>query len=109
MGLDIARTRLAVVVVTGVLAGAVTAFCGPIGFLGIAVPHLCRGIFHTADHRMLLPATMLMGGALALVAGIIAEVPGSSLILPVNAVTALFGAPVVIGVVLRQRSLQRVF
>ncbi len=109
LGLDIGRTRVAIIAATALLAGAVTAFCGPVGFLGIAVPHLCRSLFNTSDHRVLLPGTVLMGAIVALVAALIAEVPGNNLVLPLNAITALIGAPVVIGVVLRQRNLQKAF
>lgn len=101
MGLRVQRTRAGVIVATGLLSGAVTAFCGPVGFIGIAVPHVCRGIFRTPDHRVLLPAVTLVGAITALLAVLIAEVPGSSLTLPINAVTALIGAPVVIYVLLR--------
>ncbi|GAB4520540.1 MAG: iron ABC transporter permease [Anaerolineae bacterium] len=104
MGLNVARARLGIITTTAILAGAVTAFCGPIGFLGLAVPHLCRGLFNTSDHRTLLPASMLLGAIVALVAGIIAEVPGSSTMLPLNAVTSFIGAPVVIWVILRQNN-----
>ncbi len=103
VGLNLRLTRLAVVLSTALLAGAVTAFCGPIGFIGIAVPHLCRGLLNTSDHRMLVPGTLLMGAIVALAASVLAELPGSNLVLPLNAVTALIGAPVVIGVILRQR------
>ncbi|MBZ0292285.1 MAG: iron ABC transporter permease, partial [Anaerolineae bacterium] len=109
MGLNLNRARFAIVLATGVLAGVVTAFCGPIGFIGVAVPHLCRGLFNSSDHRLLIPATVLMGAIVALLAAFVAEVPGSNIVLPVNAVTALFGAPVVIWVILRQRSLQKTF
>lgn len=109
LGLNIERTRLAVVTATALLAGTVTAFCGPIGFIGIAVPHLCRSLFNTSDHRLLLPGTILMGALVAMVAALIAAVPGSSLLLPLNAVTASIGAPVVIAVILRRRNLQKSF
>lgn len=105
LGVNIRRLRLVVIVSTSLLAGGVTAFCGPIGFLGIAVPHLCRALLQTSDHRMLIPASILMGGIVALIAALIAEVPGSSAILPLNAITALFGAPVVISVILRRKTI----
>jgi iron complex transport system permease protein len=101
MGVNVRRVRLGVITSTALLAGAVTAFCGPIAFLGIAVPHLCRALFRTADHRTLIPGAMLAGGLSALVAALIAELPGSNLVLPLNAVTALLGAPIVIGVIVR--------
>ena len=81
-----------------------TAFCGPIGFLGLAVPHLCRALIGSSDHRSLVPACALLGGTLALVADVIAQLPGSQHILPLNAITALLGAPVVISVILRRRA-----
>lgn len=109
MGMNVQRVRLAIIVSTALLAGTVTAFCGPIGFLGIAVPHLCRSVFGTSDHRTLIPATVLLGGTLALVADLIAQVPGSQIVLPLNAVTALIGAPVVIWVILRRRNLRNTF
>lgn len=109
MGLNVRSTRLWIIVVTAMLAGVVTAFCGPIGFMGIAVPHLCRSILGTSDHRALLPASLLMGALVALVAALIAQVPGSNLSLPLNAITALLGAPVVIWVILRRRNLRESF
>ncbi len=109
LGLNIGLVRLGIVGATAILAGTVTAFCGPIGFIGIAVPHLCRSVFNTSDHRILMPATILMGAMVALIAALLAEVPGQNLVLPVNAVTAMIGAPVVIMVILRQRNLHRSF
>ncbi|MDE0608284.1 MAG: iron ABC transporter permease [Anaerolineaceae bacterium] len=109
LGLNVRRARLQIMLATAVLAGTVTAFCGPVGFLGIAVPHLCRSLAGTSGHRTLLPACMLGGAALALVAALVAELPGSNLVLPLNAVMALLGAPVVIHVLLRRRNLRRVF
>jgi len=104
MGLNVRRARLAIILSAAVLAGAVTAFCGPIGFLGIAVPHLARNLFRSSDHRLLLPACALLGALLALVADIIAQTPGTQTVLPLNAVTALIGAPVVAWVILRRSS-----
>ena len=109
LGLNVRRVRLGIIGSSAILAGVVTAFCGPIGFLGIAVPHLCRSLLHTSDHRLLLPAVSLMGATLALGADIVAGLPGSQLTLPLNAVTALLGAPVVIWVILRQRNLRQAF
>ncbi|MDE0199145.1 MAG: iron ABC transporter permease [Caldilineaceae bacterium] len=109
LGLSVRRVRLGIIGSSAILAGVVTAFCGPIGFLGIAVPHLCRSLLHTSDHRLLLPAVSLMGATLALGADIVAGLPGSQLTLPLNAVTALLGAPVVIWVILRQRNLRQAF
>lgn len=109
MGVNIQRTRLLIIVSTALLAGTITAFCGPIGFIGVAVPHLCRSLFSTSDHRTLIPATLMMGAGLALGADLIAQMPGSQVVLPLNAVMALLGAPIVTWVILRQRSLKMAF
>lgn len=99
MGLDFRRTRGVIFATTAVLSGVVTAFCGPIAFIGIAVPHLCRALFSTANHMILIPACILLGACLAVAADIIASVPGSDITLPLNAITSLIGAPVVIWVI----------
>ena len=103
LGLNIKRARLLVISCSGVLVAIVTAYCGPIMFIGLAVPHLCRAIFHTSDHRILMPATLLVGASLALVCNLIARMPGFEGALPVNSVTALVGAPVVASVLFRKR------
>lgn len=103
LGVSLDRTRLVLLAGASVLAGCVTAFCGPVAFLGLAVPHICRGLFRTADHRVLVPASVVLGAALALASDIAAGLPGSDRALPLNAVTALIGAPVVIRVLLRSR------
>jgi iron chelate uptake ABC transporter, feCT family, permease protein len=104
VGLNLKVVRMVLIALTSVLAGTVTAFCGPIQFLGIAVPHLARGTFNTSDHRILFPATALMGALLALTADIISGLPGDS-VLPLNAINAAFGAPVVIWILLQRRRL----
>ena len=91
LGLNIKRARLLVITCSGVLVAIVTAYCGPIIFLGLAVPHLCRGMFRTSDHRILMPASLLAGASLALVCNLIARMPGFEGALPVNSVTALVG------------------
>ena len=103
LGLNIRRARMLVIVCSGVLVAIVTAYCGPIMFIGLAVPHLARAVFRTADHRLLLPATALCGAALALVCNFIARMPGFEGALPVNSVTALVGAPVIAAVLFRRR------
>ena len=103
LGLNIKRARFYVILVAGVLVAIVTAYCGPISFIGLAVPHLCRGIFQTSDHRILMPATVLAGASLALICNLIARMPGFEGVLPVNSVTALIGAPVVVSVLFRKR------
>ena len=101
MGLNVQRTRTLIFLSTVLLAGTVTAFCGPVGFIGLAVPHLARMLFASADHRILMPGSMLAGAALLLVCDLISK----TLALPINTVTALMGIPVVIIVVVRNRNL----
>jgi len=103
LGLNIKRARLLVIVSSGVLVAIVTAYCGPVMFIGLAVPHLARAIFRTSDHRTLMPATALCGALLALVCNFIARMPGFEGALPVNSVTALVGAPVIAAVLFRRR------
>ena len=107
MGLNVARSRLVLFLSTTLLAGSVTAFCGPIGFIGLAMPHLARLTFRTADHRVLLPASMLWGALSMVLCSLIADVVAhSSLVLPVNTITALLGVPIIIFVVVRNRHRQ---
>lgn len=103
LGLNIRRARMLVIAASGVLVAVVTAYCGPITFLGLAVPHLCRSIFRSSDHRVLMPASLLVGASMALACNLIARAPGFEGALPVNAVTALVGAPVVVSVLFRKR------
>ena len=103
MGLNIARTRRTILLATTLLAGTITAFCGPVGFVGIAVPHIARMLFGTADHRTLMPATMLLGSAMLLVGDIVAKM----LTLPINTVTALMGIPMVIYIVTRNKTMMQ--
>ncbi len=104
LGVNLQRLRLLVLLSSSLLAGIVTAFCGPIAFLGVAVPHLCRGILHTSDLRWLLPSVILAGAGLALVADLLSQVLVRSSVLPLNSVTALIGTPILIWVVIRSRA-----
>jgi cobalamin transport system permease protein len=103
MGLAVGRARFLTMCGASLSGAIVTAFCGPISFLGVAVPHLCRGLLRTSDHRVLVPAVVLMGAIVALLAQIVSLLPGSRGLLPLNAVTALIGAPVVVTVLLKSR------
>jgi iron complex transport system permease protein len=103
LGLNVKRNSLFIVLVSGYLTAIVTAFCGPIAFLGLAIPHLTRFIFRTSDHKVLVPATMLIGMVISLLCNLVARMPGFEGNLPINAVTAFIGAPVVIWVILRKR------
>ena len=104
LGISIERLRLLVLASSSILAGIVTAFCGPIAFIGVSVPHLCRGLLRTADLRWLFPAVSLVGGSFALVADIIAQMPGGRSVLPINSVTALIGTPIIAWIILRQQA-----
>jgi len=101
MGVDVRRIRLTTVASASLLAGATTAFCGPIAFLGLVVPHLARLAVGSSDHRIVLPTAVLLGAAVALGCGLVNQLPGNGAVLPVNAVTALIGAPIVVLVLLR--------
>lgn len=103
LGLNIKRARLSIITCSCILTAIVTAYCGPIVFLGLAVPHLCRSIFASSDHRILMPAVTLTGAALALFCNLIARMPGFEGALPINSVTALIGAPIVISVLFGKR------
>jgi len=101
LGISIRSTRNWLLVVTGLLTAITTAFCGPIAFIGLAVPHIARMLFRTDNHRLLLPATMLCGAAVALLCNLICHLPGESGIIPLGAVTPMMGAPVIIYVIIR--------
>lgn len=102
-GLDVRKAKVMIVLCTSILAGSITAFCGPIGFVGLAVPHIARALFNTADHKVLTPAVMITGAIICGLCNVIASTPGSDYILPINAVTSLLGAPVVIWIIIRQK------
>lgn len=104
LGINIKRVRNSLLFVTGILTAISTAFCGPVAFIGLAVPHIARMILGTENHRRLLPATLLCGAATALLCNIACVLPGSRGIIPLNAVTPIMGAPVIIYVLLKQRS-----
>jgi iron complex transport system permease protein len=109
IGLNVRLSRLVIFISTSILAGSVTAFCGPIGFIGIAVPHISRILLRTSDHKILIPGTILTGGIIMLISDIISQLPGSESVLPVNSVTSLIGIPVVIWVIFRNRKYSGVF
>lgn len=108
MGIRIQRSRILIFATTSILAGTITAFCGPIGFIGIAVPHVARFLFRQSDHRILLPATMLTGMVVLVLSDILSQLPGTEKVLPINAVTSLIGIPVVIWLVIMNRKVQSI-
>jgi len=101
LGIHVERTRLFIVLATGLLAGGVTAFCGPIAFIGVAVPHIARGIFHTSNHRITVPASAIIGACLLLVCDVLCSL--FTYPLPISTVSALFGAPVIIWIILKNK------
>jgi len=103
LGVSIKRSRILIFLSTSLLAGTITAFCGPIGFIGIAVPHICRVLFKTANHLVLVPAVILTGSVVMLVSDIISQLPGMQTTLPINSVTALIGIPVIIWMIVKNR------
>lgn len=109
MGINPRAVRLAIILTTSLIAGSITAFAGPIAFLGIAVPHFTRMAFGTSDHRVLIPATMLVGSTLMLTCDILTQLPGRMLVLPINAITSLIGAPVVIFIITRNSRRRMLF
>ena len=105
LGVNIKKYRMIIIVATGLLAGSITAFAGPIAFVGLAVPHLTRQIFNTPDHKILVPAVLLYGAILMLLCDTIAQLPSSAYVLPINAITSIIGAPVVIWLLVRKRKM----
>jgi len=104
MGIRIMQSRITIIVAAGIATGVVTAYCGPVAFIGLAVPHVARALLRTHNHFLLLPASALAGSIVALLSDIIARVPGADLVLPVNAVTSLLCAPIVIYILVKRPS-----
>jgi len=105
LGVSVKNIRIYVILISSILAGSITAFAGPIVFIGVAIPHLARNFFNTSDHKILLLAVVLMGAILMLICDIISQLPGYATVLPINSVTAIFGAPVVIWIILQNKKL----
>jgi iron complex transport system permease protein len=105
LGLNLKKTRFIIIIATSVLAGSITAFVGPIAFVGLAIPHLTKLFFNTSNHNVLIPAVILSGSILMLVCDSISQLPMSDFTLPINAITSLFGAPVVIWLLVRKKKL----
>jgi len=101
LGISILQTRFLIVIAAGLLAGGITAFTGPIAFVGVAIPHIARGVFRTSTHKILIPASLLCGASLLLVCDIITQIPTYTL--PINTVSSLFGAPIILWIILRRK------
>lgn len=108
-GVPVMRVRYLILISSSVIAGSLTAFTGPIAFVGLAVPHLARMLFRTSNHRIVVPGSLLIGSILLLVCDLISQVPGKAFVLPVNAITALFGAPVVLWIIIGRKKLKTGF
>ncbi|MGD1961071.1 MAG: iron chelate uptake ABC transporter family permease subunit [Fulvivirga sp.] len=109
VGINVARTRLKLILTTSVVAGTITAFTGPIAFIGVAVPHLARLLFRTSNHKILIPGTMMSGAVIMLICDIVSQVPGAQTTLPLNSVTALFGAPVILAIIIKNKKMKGAF
>tara|TARA_R110002167_G_scaffold143481_22_gene332850 strand:+ start:1873 stop:2904 length:1032 start_codon:yes stop_codon:yes gene_type:complete len=105
LGVNLKKSRYIIIAATGLLAGSITAFAGPIAFVGLAVPHLTRQIFNTTDHRILVPAVCIYGAILLLLCDTVAQLPNSAQVLPINAITSILGAPIVIWLLIRKRKM----
>ncbi len=103
MGINIRQTRFIVFMLTSILTGLITAFCGPIGFVGIAIPHIARLFHRTANHNILIPGSILIGAVIMLISDIISQVPGYNFVIPINSVTALIGIPIIFFIILKKR------
>ncbi len=101
LGVSVIQTRFFIILATGLLAGGITAFTGPIAFVGVAIPHIARGIFKTSTHKILIPATMLCGASLLLVCDLISQMP--SYTLPINTISSLFGAPIILWIIMKKK------
>jgi len=104
VGINIKKNKHFILIITSLLTGIITAFCGPIAFIGLAIPHMTRLIFSTSNHKILIPASLLIGAIVLLVCDCIAQLPGSEFTLPINAITSLFGAPIVIWLLVKKRN-----
>lgn len=104
-GLNIKRTRVVIITIAAVITGTVTAFTGPIAFVGVVIPHFARAFFGTVNHKTILPATLLLGSILMLTCDIVSQIPVANRTLPINAVTAIFGAPMIVWIVLKRKKL----
>ena len=109
VGVNVSRIRVKLILITSILAGTITAFTGPIAFIGVAVPHLARLLFRTSNHKVLIPATMMCGVVMMLICDIVSQVPGAQTTLPLNSVTALFGAPVILAIIIKNKKMKGAF
>jgi iron complex transport system permease protein len=109
IGIGLSQSRLLIILISGTLAGMVTAYCGPIGFIGIIIPHICRLLFQTVDHKILIPSSILLGASVLLVSDIISHLPSQGISLPINSITSIIGIPIIIWIIFNKRSISSSF
>lgn len=109
VGVNVSRTRVKLIMITSVMAGTITAFTGPIAFIGVAVPHLARLLFRTSNHKLLIPGTIMCGVTIMLICDIVSQLPGSQITLPLNSITALFGAPIILSIIIKNKKMKGAF
>jgi iron complex transport system permease protein len=105
LGVNVKHSRITIVIITSVLTGSITAYCGPIGFIGIVIPHIARMFSNSSDHRILIPLSVLLGINILLVADIISQLPGLEQTLPINSITSLIGIPIIIWIILKNKKI----
>jgi iron complex transport system permease protein len=105
LGLNFKKTRFVIILATSILAGSITAYAGPIAFIGLAVPHIAKLLFQTSNHSVLYWSTLLIGAAIMLICDVVSQMPGFDITLPINAITSLLGAPIVIWLLVRKRKM----
>jgi iron complex transport system permease protein len=105
LGVSVGRLRIIIIVLTSLMAGTITSFAGPIVFIGVAIPHLARGLFKTTNHNILIKASIIIGALVMLICDIISQLPGSYTVFPINSITSIFGAPIIIWIIVKNRRL----
>jgi len=105
LGINYKKTKYIIILATSILAGSITAFVGPIAFIGLAVPHIAKLVFQTSNHKILFWSTLLFGAIIMLICDSITQIPGTDIVLPINAITSVLGAPIVIWLLVRKRKM----
>jgi iron complex transport system permease protein len=103
LGVNIKKTQFTIIIITAILAGSITAYCGPIGFVGIVVPHLARLISKSSNHIIIIPLSVLIGTNMLLISDIISQLPGSEKVIPINAITSLIGIPFIFWIIFKNK------
>jgi len=109
LGVNLKQYRLLIILLSGLLAGAITAYCGPIGFVGIIVPHLCRLLLKSSDHKLLIPAAVILGAEVLLLSDVLSNLPADNIQLPINSITSLIGVPIILWIIFNRQSISKSF